>query len=116
MNDAFVVINRLLKANAEVYWLAAEQTVNGKKLGTGTISVPASAPVLRSWKGRQGRSAPLRTVAAKPTGEAFKLKPIRIGLVDLYGGSMPSGWDTSSMLEQCRSPSRSSSRRSSRCG
>jgi hypothetical protein len=31
-------------------------------------------------------------VAAAPKGEATKLKPIHIGLVDLYGGSMPSGW------------------------
>ena len=35
---------------------------------------------------------PAYAVAAKPTGEAYKLKPIRIGLVDTYGGSMPSGW------------------------
>jgi hypothetical protein len=31
-------------------------------------------------------------VAAAPKGDATKLKPIRIGLVDLYGGLMPSGW------------------------
>jgi hypothetical protein len=104
MNDAFVVINRLLKANAEVYWLAAEQTVNGKKLGTGTIWVPAAAPVLPILeKAAKELGVGAYAVAAKPTGDAFKLKPIRIGLVDLYGGSMPSGW-TRFMLEQYEFP------------
>jgi hypothetical protein len=31
-------------------------------------------------------------VAQRPTGDALKLKPVRIGLADQYGGSMPSGW------------------------
>ena len=104
INDSFILINRLLKAGAEVYWLAAEQTVNGKALGTGTIYVPASAaalPVLE--KAAKDLGVPAYAIAAKPAGEAFKLKPIRIGLVDLYGGSMPSGW-LRWMLEQYEFP------------
>ncbi len=104
INDAFIVTNRLLKAGAEVYWLSAEQTVQtpaGKlALGTGTIYVPASPaalPILE--KAAKELGVPAYAIAAKPTGEAMKLKPIRIGLVDLYGGSMPSGW-TRWMLEQ----------------
>ena len=31
-------------------------------------------------------------VDSKPSGEAFRLSPVRIGLWDQYGGSMPSGW------------------------
>ncbi len=31
-------------------------------------------------------------VAKAPTGEAYKLKPIRVGLYDQYGGLMPAGW------------------------
>jgi hypothetical protein len=31
-------------------------------------------------------------VSAKPAGDSFKLKPVRIGLWDQYGGSMTSGW------------------------
>ena len=31
-------------------------------------------------------------VSVKPTGEALKLKPVRIALWDRYGGSMDSGW------------------------
>jgi hypothetical protein len=38
-------------------------------------------------------------VERRPEVEAFKLKPIRMGLFDHYGGSMPSGW-TRFLLEQ----------------
>jgi len=104
INDSFIVINRLLKAGADVYWLADEQTVGGKALGTGTVYVPASAaalPILE--KAAKELGVPAYAVATKPTGEPLKLKPIRIGLVDLYGGSMPSGW-TRFMLEQYEFP------------
>ncbi|HEY0966762.1 MAG TPA: M14 metallopeptidase family protein [Opitutaceae bacterium] len=100
VNDAVILTNRLLKAGAEVYWVHAEQTVEGKGLGTGTLWIPASAaakPVIERGAAELGIAA--HGVAAKPTGAATKLKPIRIGLVDLYGGSMPSGW-VRWMLEQ----------------
>ena len=42
----------------------------------------------------------------------MRLKTVRIGLWDQYGGSMPSGW-TRWILEQCGSRSRSCSRRRS---
>ena len=41
--------------------------------------------------------------ASRPTGEMVKLKPVRIGLWDQYGGSMPSGW-TRWLLEQFEFP------------
>ncbi|WP_438479872.1 M14 family metallopeptidase [Oleiharenicola lentus] len=93
LNDSAIVTNRLLKAGAEVYWLKEEQTVDGVALGTGTIWVPASAtalPILEKAAKDLGVGA--IGVATKPVGESLKLKPIRIGLVDLYGGVMPSGW------------------------
>ncbi len=92
-NDSFILINRLLKANADVYWLKDEVTVDGKGFGTGTIYVPASAaaqPVIAA--GAKSLGVTVVGVATAPKGEATKLKPIHIGLVDLYGGSMPSGW------------------------
>jgi len=42
-------------------------------------------------------------VAQKPSGAAWKLKPIRVGLVDIYGGLAPSGW-TRLLLEQFEFP------------
>jgi hypothetical protein len=42
-------------------------------------------------------------VAKAPAGAALKLKPIRIGLYDSYGGNMPSGW-TRWLFEQYEFP------------
>jgi hypothetical protein len=92
-NDSFIVMNRLLKAGAEVYWLNDEQTIEGKGLGTGTIWIPDSPtvrPILE--KAAQELGVAAYGVDQRPAGSAMKLKPIRIGLVDLYGGNMPSGW------------------------
>ena len=46
---------------------------------------------------------PVHALAKAPAGDALKLKPIRIGLYDSYGGSMPSGW-TRWLFEQYEMP------------
>ncbi len=92
-NDSIILTNRLLKAGADVYWLKDEQTVGGIGLGTGSLWIPASPaaqPILEKAAKELGVAA--YGVTQKPTGEAYKLKPVRIGLLDLYGGLMPSGW------------------------
>jgi hypothetical protein len=89
INNSFKLINWLLKANAEVYWMKKE--IAG--LGTGAIWVPYSAaakPVVDRAAKELGVAA--QAVAKAPSGDALKLKPIRVGLYDTYGGSMPSGW------------------------
>ena len=103
-NDAFVVTNRLLKAGAEVYWLKRAATVDGQDLGTGSIWVPAS-PAAKTVLTAAAKSLGVAAhgVATAPAGEAMKLKPIRIGLYDQYGGLMPSGW-TRWLLEQYEFP------------
>jgi hypothetical protein len=104
VNDSFIVMNRLLKAGADVYWLKDEQTVDGKALGTGTMWVTASAvstPIIE--RGAKELGVPAYPLAKRPAGAAVKLKPIRIGLVDLYGGNMPSGW-LRWMMEQYEFP------------
>ena len=93
INDAFIVVNRLLKLGADVYWLQTPQSADGRDLGTGVIYVTASAaaaPILADGAKNLGVAA--YGVAAAPSGPALKLQPIRIGLYDQYGGSMPSGW------------------------
>jgi hypothetical protein len=104
INNSFVLINRLLKANADVYWLKSAGAADGEDLGTGAIWVPASPaarPVLE--KGAHDLGVTVHAVAKAPTGDAMKLKPIRIGLYDQYGGSMPSGW-TRWLFEQYEFP------------
>ena len=104
INNSFKLVNRLLKANADVFWVKKEQQADGQDLGTGTIWVPAAAavrPILD--QGAREFGVPVHAVAKAPTGDALKLKPIRIGLYDSYGGSMPSGW-TRWLFEQYEMP------------
>jgi hypothetical protein len=100
INNSFKTINRLLKANLDVYWLKTDVMVDGKAMGAGAIWVPASA----SAKTILDQSAkefgvPAHALAKAPAGDALKLKPIRIGLYDSYGGNMPAGW-TKGLFEQ----------------
>ncbi len=103
-NDSFMVVNRLLKAKCDVYWMRRDMTADGKDLGTGAVWVPFSAaakPIVEDGAKRLGVAA--HGVAAAPSGDAMKLKPIRIGLYDQYGGLMPSGW-TRWIFEQFEFP------------
>ncbi len=104
INNSFILINRLLAANLDVYWLKKAVTEDGQDLGTGTIWIPASSNALAVLqKAAKEIGVPSYAVATAPKGEALKLKPIRIGLYDSYGGSMPSGW-TRWLFEQYEFP------------
>ncbi len=103
-NAAFTVINRLLAAHADVYWLRAPLTAGGTTYPAGAFYVTASAgatPVVRAAAGQLGVS--FTGVAAAPGAGATRLHPQRIALLDQYGGSMPSGW-TRFELEQFEFP------------
>ncbi|MEN6310929.1 MAG: peptidase, partial [Acidobacteriota bacterium] len=93
VNDSFVAVNRLLKAGADVLWLKNGVEADGKAWPAGTFYIPAkpeAAAVLRKAAAEIGLT--VTAAGAAPKGEAFKLKPPRIGLWDTYGGSMSSGW------------------------
>jgi hypothetical protein len=104
VNDSFVAVNRLLKANEEVFWLKSSASANGRTYPVGTMFIPAKAttlPILQKLAADKGLT--FDAVAARPSGDALKLKPVRIGLWDQYGGSMPSGW-TRWLFEQFEFP------------
>jgi hypothetical protein len=104
VNDAFVAVNRLLKAGEEVFWTRASFSLNGKSYPAGTIYVQgrsSTLPLLQKVAAEKGVSA--EGVAAKPAVDSMQLRPVRIGLWDVYGGSMPSGW-TRWLLEQFEFP------------
>jgi hypothetical protein len=104
LNDAAVVTNRLLKNGAAVYWTQASLSANGKSYPAGTIYIPAQASVLPVLD-KAARELGLSFLALdlKPAVDLLKLKPVRIGLWDMYGGSMDSGW-TRWLLEQFEFP------------
>jgi hypothetical protein len=103
-NNAFILTNRVLKANCDVYWLKSATQAQGEELGAGAIWVPecsAAVPLLEA--GVKELGVAVHAVATAPTGEALKIKPVRIGLYDQYGGLMPSGW-TRWLFEQFEFP------------
>ena len=104
INNAFILMNRLLKANCDVYWLKKPETIDGQDIGMGGIWVPAS-PAARSVleQGAKQLGVPVHAAAKAPAGDALKLKPVRIGLYDQYGGLMPAGW-TRLLFEQYEMP------------
>ena len=90
-NDAFLAVNRLLKAG---------QTVT--RLPDGGFIVPAStgsAAIL----GELARTHALWTRPVSGTAGAAPIKALRVGLWDTYGGSMPAGW-ARWILEQYEAP------------
>ena len=103
-NDAFTAINRLLKAGEEVFWLKSPLTANGKSYPAGSFFVtakPAVLPILQKAATDLGVS--FDGTSTRPSGDATKLSAPRIALIDVYGGSMPSGqirW----LLEQFEFP------------
>jgi hypothetical protein len=89
VNDAFLAINRLLAGGEEVYRLKQAW----RSLPPGAIFVPVkptTLPALTKLADELGLS--FQAVASRPAGEVLRLRPVRIGLWDRYGGSMPSGW------------------------
>lgn len=92
-NDTFVATNRALAAKEDVYWLKSPLTVGSVTYPAGTIYVPAK-PTTKAVMEKIAADLGVNVdaVAARPSGEALKLKPVRIALWDRYGGSMDSGW------------------------
>ncbi|TDE10199.1 M14 family metallopeptidase [Dyadobacter psychrotolerans] len=93
VNDAFIVVNDLLKAGAEV-----------SRLADGTFYIPQSAKSKGIVeKATKELGIQIGAVAKKPAGAMEKVAPLKVALWDTYGGSMPSGW-VRWMLEQYRFP------------
>ena len=92
-NDSFIAVNRLLAERETVYWLKDPLRVGNVTYPPGTIYIaakPTTAAVVTKLAAEQGLD--FAAVSRTPAGEALRLKPLRIGVVDVYGGSMPSGW------------------------
>jgi len=100
INDSAILTNRLLKAGCDVEWMKASE----QGMDAGTLWIPAtvtSREIVMEAVKHLGIS--ITTGASAPTGAAYKLKPVRIGLADQYGGLMPSGW-VRWLLEQYEFP------------
>lgn len=103
-NTSFILTNRLLKAGLQPVWVKDAVTLGDVSLAPGAIWIPASAAA-QSIIGTAVRDLGLvaHAVAQAPSGAVVKLKPVRLGLVDRYGGLMTAGW-TRWVLEQFEFP------------
>jgi hypothetical protein len=102
--NEFVLTNRLLKAKLPVSWLKTASGAAGHDFAPGAVWVPyssAAAAIVIKSVSELGIDA--YATDAAPAGAAMALKPMRIGLVDVYGGSMTSGW-TRWLFEQLEFP------------
>jgi hypothetical protein len=92
-NDAFIAINRLLARGEAVYWLKAPLQAGSVTWPPGTAYIPAKPSIVAAVaKLAAEQGLDFVAVSSSPAGDVLRLKPLRIGVVDVYGGSMPSGW------------------------
>jgi hypothetical protein len=100
-NASFTLMNRLLKAGSgksvpNIYWLKREN---------GAIWIPysdAARAVIEKGVAELGLTV-WASAETRLVGDAYKLRPVRIGLVDREGGLAPSGW-TRWLFEQFEFP------------
>lgn len=93
VNDAFIAINRLLASDEQVFWLKSPTEIKGVSYPAGTIYIPAQGSTMDKLQMMADEiGLQFDSIDSKPSGEAYRLKPVSIGLWDRYGGSMPSGW------------------------
>ena len=103
-NDAFVAVNRALKAGANVSWLKAPMTANGKTYAAGSFYIEAAGQARSvAEQAAKGLGLSFDATADAPSAGAVKLSTQRVGLWDQYGGSMPAG-HTRWLLEQFEFP------------
>ena len=104
-NDALIAVNRLLAAGQDVFWMRDSVRSDARSFGPGAYyvpAVPAAMSILRRVTAEKGLTA-FAAPRAPASAAAVKLRPVRVGLWDSYGGSMPSGW-TRWLLEQFEFP------------
>ncbi|PZT98211.1 MAG: peptidase [Brevundimonas sp.] len=93
INNAFVLKNRLLAAGKQVSWLKTPVSVGGETFPAGTIWIPQADGVRQIVEqGVRDLGFDAAAASTAPTSDKLELRPVRIGLVDIYGGSMSAGW------------------------
>lgn len=90
INDAFTAVNRVLAAEDGAWWYTDPLTAEGVTFDAGAFYLETDRATVERLAEEKGLH--FVGVARRPSGAAMELEPVRIGLVDVYGGSMPSGW------------------------
>ena len=90
INDAFIAVNRVLAAGGSAYWYIDDMVAEGQSFGEGAFYLEIDRASIEGLAEEKGLN--FVGVANPPAGSSMELSPVRIGLWDQYGGSMPSGW------------------------
>jgi hypothetical protein len=90
-NDSAVAVNRLLRAGIPVYWLGDRSVASEDRTGSIYVRPGEDARDILARAARELGVA-VRAADSEPAGSTFRLRPLRIGLWDRYGGATSSGW------------------------
>ena len=90
INDGFTAVNRVLAAGGNAFWYTDELNVGGQNFGAGAFYVETDRTMVEALAAEKGLS--FLGVASRPAGNTMELHPVKVGLWDVYGGSMASGW------------------------
>ena len=103
-NDAFIAVNRLLKAGDAVYRSAAAVNAGGATLPPGAFLIAAGQGThARVEAAAKALGLQIAALDTNPPGEALRVKAPRVGLYNAWGGNMDEGW-TRWLLEQYEFP------------
>ncbi len=99
-DSAVTALNRLLAQGKKVWWLKQPVAEAGAESGPGDLYIPPGelTPEALGQLSREVR-VPVRPLAAAPSGPAFRVKPVRVGLYKPWVASMDEGW-TRFLLER----------------
>ncbi|HEX7186351.1 MAG TPA: M14 metallopeptidase family protein [Thermoanaerobaculia bacterium] len=98
-DSAFTALNRLTGDGKKVYWLR-KPAEGAAGSGAGDFYIPAGEMTTQAL-GRLSREArvPIVPLASAPSGPAWRVKPVRVGLYKPWVASMDEGW-TRFLLER----------------
>jgi hypothetical protein len=96
INDAFIAVNRVLKSGGSARWYTDPVTVDGTDFDAGALYLETDRSTVEALAREKGLV--FHGTSSRPDGRSMELEPVKIGLWDQYGGSMPSGW-TRMLLE-----------------
>ncbi|MEX2283878.1 MAG: M14 family metallopeptidase [Gemmatimonadota bacterium] len=93
VNNSFIAVNRLQKANEQVSTLTQPFNANGKIYPAGTFYVRSRGNTTRTVLNRLAQETGVSFEASPPpTPTPTPLRTPRVGLWDQFGGSMDAGW------------------------
>ena len=103
-NEAFIAVNRLLKAGDGVYRAAGALDVRGQRWPAGTfLVVPGQGTHTRMEQASKALGLQVAALDSAPAGEMVRVKAPRVGMYNPWGGNMDEGW-TRWLLEQYEFP------------